>query len=269
MVVSSSRVADLADGSADVGISGAAAEVAAHPLADLRVAGGVSFFKQSNRRHDLTGRAIAALEGIMGKEGALHRMQLRALGQSLDGRHLMAFAGDRKRQACQNTSPVNPERACAAGPLVATLLGAGKIQVFAQGVEQARARIEQEGRHLTIDMERDLHRLRTQHAQSTGAFFHRHHSLLSSSSLPLERRGFMHQETPGGFFPALLATPAPCSAKQLASSHGMRNELYLRLKCLHRAVQCTRFVLTRGQKELCESSSSLQGPANAPRPHWS
>jgi hypothetical protein len=25
----------------------------------------------------------------------------------------------------------------------------------------------------------------------------------------------------------------------------------------------------KGQKELCESSSSLQGPANAPRPHWS
>src|SRR5258708_16260479 len=189
MVVSSSRVADLADGSADVGISGAAAEVAAHPLADLRVAGGVSFFKQSNRRHDLTRRAIAVLEGIMGKEGALHGMQLRALGQSLDGRHLMAFAGDCKRQACQDTSPVNPDRARTTGPLVAPLFGADKIQVFAQGVEQARARIEQERRHLTIDMERDLHRLRTQHAQSMGAFFYRHHSFLSSSSLPEGERG--------------------------------------------------------------------------------
>src|SRR5260370_8397252 len=108
MVVSSSRVADLADGSADVGISGAAAEVAAHPLADLRVAGGVSFFKQSNRRHDLTRRAIAALEGIMGKEGALHGMQLRALGQSLDGLHLMPFAGDSKPQPSQPPPPTNP-----------------------------------------------------------------------------------------------------------------------------------------------------------------
>src|SRR2546421_5119100 len=171
MVVSSSRIADLADGSADVGISGAAAEVAAHPLADLRVAGSVSFFKQSNRRHNLTGRAIAALEGIMGKEGALHGMQLRAFGQSLDGRHLMAFAGDRKRQACQDTSPVDPDRACAAGPLVATLLGADKIQVFAQGVEQACARIEQEGRHLTIDTERDLHRLRARMCKARGLSF--------------------------------------------------------------------------------------------------
>src|SRR4051794_21726907 len=135
MVVSSSRIADLADGSADVGISGAAAEVAAHPLADLLVAGSVSFFKQSDRGHDLTRRAIAALEGIMGKEGVLHGMQLCTLNQSFDGRHLMAFASNCKRQACQDTSPVNPDRACATGPLVATLFGARKIQVFAQGVE--------------------------------------------------------------------------------------------------------------------------------------
>jgi hypothetical protein len=53
------------------------------------------------------------------------------------------------------------------------------------------------------------------------------------------------------------------------TSHGMRNELSLRLKWLHRAVQCTRFVLTRGQQERCESRSSLQGPANTPRPPWS
>src|SRR5258708_7980623 len=41
----------------------------------------------------------------------------------------------------------------------------------------------------------------------------------------------------------------------------------LRLKWLHRPVQCTRFVLTRGQKELCESSSSLRVLAPAPLPH--
>ena len=47
----------------------------------------------------------------------------------------------------------------------------------------------------------------------------------------------------------------------------MCNALYLRLKWLHRPVQCSRFVLTRGEIELCESSSSLQVPVNAPRPH--
>jgi hypothetical protein len=41
-------------------------------------------------------------------------------------------------------------------------------------------------------------------------------------------------------------------------AHGMRNELSLRLKWLHRAVQCSHLVLTRGEIELCESSSSRQ-----------
>ncbi len=49
-------------------------------------------------------------------------------------------------------------------------------------------------------------------------------------------------------------------------AHGMRNELSLGLKGLHRPVQCSRLFLRRGQKELCESSSSRQSPAHAPRP---
>src|SRR5260370_6984345 len=52
-------------------------------------------------------------------------------------------------------------------------------------------------------------------------------------------------------------------------AHGMRIELYLRLKWLHRPVQCSRVFLTRGQNERCESSSSRQGPAHPPRPHCS
>src|SRR5579864_1207107 len=43
----------------------------------------------------------------------------------------------------------------------------------------------------------------------------------------------------------------------------------LRLKCRHRPVQCSRLFLTRGEIELGESSSSRQGPAHAPHPHWS
>ncbi len=42
----------------------------------------------------------------------------------------------------------------------------------------------------------------------------------------------------------------------------MRNELCLRLKCLHRPVQCYRLVRTRGEIELCESRSSRQDPAH-------
>jgi hypothetical protein len=37
----------------------------------------------------------------------------------------------------------------------------------------------------------------------------------------------------------------------LEESHGMRNELDLRLKWLHRPVQSSRLVLTKDQKDLC------------------
>ena len=43
----------------------------------------------------------------------------------------------------------------------------------------------------------------------------------------------------------------------------------LALKWLDIPVQCSRVFLTRSQNERCESSSSRQGPAHAPRPHWS
>ena len=74
------------------GIGGAAADVAAHPLADLGVAqrrrrparSAVTWLGQpaldlgqhADRRADLARRAVAALEAVMLDEGRLHRMQL-------------------------------------------------------------------------------------------------------------------------------------------------------------------------------------------------
>src|SRR5215470_12946437 len=46
----------------------------------------------------------------------------------------------------------------------------------------------------------------------------------------------------------------------LSPTHGMHNELSLRLKWLDIPVQCSRLLLTKGEIELCESSSSHQGP---------
>jgi hypothetical protein len=54
----------------------------------------------------------------------------------------MVFAGDRERQARQDAAPVDPHRARAAGTLVASLLGACEIEMFAQRVEQAYSRLD-------------------------------------------------------------------------------------------------------------------------------
>jgi hypothetical protein len=76
-----------------------------------------------------------------------------------------------------------------------------------------------------------------------------------------------------GVSPNRLASEQPARRKvhwshlfSLPRRPNVRNELSLRLKWLHRPVQCSRLVRTRGEIELCESSSSRQVPVNAPRP---
>src|SRR6476620_5950785 len=66
----------LFHGGHDVRIGGAAADIAAHIFADVVVIAGMALVHAGNRRHDLSGRTVAALEGILVDEGPLHRMQL-------------------------------------------------------------------------------------------------------------------------------------------------------------------------------------------------
>src|SRR5437764_10497992 len=74
------------NGRDDVIVSSAAAQVAAHPFADLLRRAGVALVDAGDAGHDLSGRAIAALEGIALDEGGLQRVELLALRQTLDGR---------------------------------------------------------------------------------------------------------------------------------------------------------------------------------------
>jgi hypothetical protein len=67
----------------------------------------------------------------------------------------MAFAGDGQRQARQDASPIHPDRARAAGALVAALLGAGEVEALAQRVEQADPRLDPHHLSHTIDREAD------------------------------------------------------------------------------------------------------------------
>jgi hypothetical protein len=65
----------------------------------------------------------------------------------------------------------------------------------------------------------------------------------------------------GSGFPKRRMTTAHASRRLLTlhlktcslfrSSHGMRNEMHIWLKWLHRLTQCSRFFLARDQKYLC------------------
>ena len=148
---------DFGDRIDDVGISAAAADVAAHALAQLRgrqlrlrgevgadVArdAGLDLVEHRDRRADLPGRAIAALIAVMLDEGGLHRMQMLRRAQPFDGGDAVALVHHRERQAGIDPPPVDHHRAGAALAVIAALLGAGEMQVLAQRVEQRGPRVE-------------------------------------------------------------------------------------------------------------------------------
>ena len=101
------------------------------------------------RRHDLSRRAVAALEAVVIDECLLHRMErvpgcAGARGEPLDRRDRLALLHHRERQAGQDATAVDVHGARAALPVIAALLGAGDAGVLAQCVEQRDARFEVE-----------------------------------------------------------------------------------------------------------------------------
>src|SRR5579864_7328998 len=74
----------------DLGVRGAAADVPAHPFPHHRLIGRVALRDAGDRRHDLTGGAVSALEGVVVDEGLLHGVKRAAWArESFDGGHVM------------------------------------------------------------------------------------------------------------------------------------------------------------------------------------
>src|SRR5436190_12303003 len=82
----------------DARVGAAAADVAAHALAHIGVARSARLVEERHRRHDLAGRAVAALEAVVIDERLLYRMQTIAVGETFDRRDLAARRGCGKRQ---------------------------------------------------------------------------------------------------------------------------------------------------------------------------
>src|SRR5947209_19086560 len=68
-------VSDRFDGSDNIGIGAAAADIAAHRLPDVVVIWPNRFAQQRRSRHDLSGRAVSTLKSIMLHKCRLNRMQ--------------------------------------------------------------------------------------------------------------------------------------------------------------------------------------------------
>ena len=106
---------------------------------------GMAFGDAGDGGHDLPGRAVAALEGVLLDEGAAACgcSAPFAPGEALDGGDRLAHRC-RQGQAGEHAPAADVHRAGAALALVAALLGAGEAKVLAQGVEQGGARVQRE-----------------------------------------------------------------------------------------------------------------------------
>ncbi len=114
----------------------------------------MAFADAGDRRHDLPGRAIAALERVLLQEGGLHRMERLPLrGQPFDRDDGVPFGLRRERQAGEYAGAVQVHGAGAALSLIAALLGAVEAEMLAQRVEQGDARLERKCMGAPVDAE--------------------------------------------------------------------------------------------------------------------
>src|ERR1700722_920687 len=138
----------------DAVIGAAAAEIAAHPLAQfvvtersrlrLEVRSDVTrhalakLGRHADRRADLTGRAIAALEPVVFDERLLQRMKRARSAEPLDRGDLAAFILHGQSKTGIDPLAVDKDRAGPARPLITPLLRAKKVQMLAQEIKKQR-----------------------------------------------------------------------------------------------------------------------------------
>src|SRR3954467_3491275 len=144
----------------NVVVRSAAAQIAAHPVADFLRRARVALCYTGDAGHDLPGRAIAALESIPLDESGLQSVELVALRQPLDRRNLAPFDKGSERQARFHALAIHRNRAGAALAQATAFLRAGELQVLAQGVEQGGAWIERQLAVVSVDSQHDAQRSR-------------------------------------------------------------------------------------------------------------
>jgi hypothetical protein len=117
-------------------VSGAATEVAHHPLAGLGVRGARVRAKERVGRDQLTRRADAALESAVLDERMLELRKLVPVRQAFDGEDRPSIDEDRGHEARGNHLPVELHRTRAAHADRATFLRPGEPEIVAKEVDE-------------------------------------------------------------------------------------------------------------------------------------
>src|SRR6187549_2264874 len=126
MTSPAARVVDASDRAADADVSSAAAQVAAHPLLELRIrerpgergirrcrAGGAALelVEHADGGTDLARGAIAALEAVLVHERQLQCTSYLVVLRAFDGEDFTAVALRQQCQAGEHPRPVHQDRA--------------------------------------------------------------------------------------------------------------------------------------------------------------
>ena len=111
--------------------------------------------EHADRQHQKARRAEAALQAMMIHEGALHRMQLVAVREPLDGADLLAVGLHGKHQAGAHRLAVDDHGAGAADAVLAADMGAGLPAILADRIGQRAPRLDRDRVLAAVDGERD------------------------------------------------------------------------------------------------------------------
>src|SRR5258708_18365636 len=146
-----------ADGPDDVLVSGAPADLAGYRGADLLVRRvGVVVEQPARGQHDAR-CAETALEAVAAGESLLHRVELAAALQALDGAYPTAVGHGREHCAGLHRHVVEPEDACAAVRCVAPPVRAGQAEIISDEVNEEQSRLDDARVLGPVDVHGDLH----------------------------------------------------------------------------------------------------------------
>jgi hypothetical protein len=142
----------------DSWISAAPADVAAHALADfvarqldraratqIRNETGLPVFgfaQKADRRTDLTGRAVAALETVVFDECGLQRMETPGRRKPFNGGNVFSVERHCESQTAIDADTLNEDCAGAALTAVTAFLGPSKAKVLSKKIEERKAGID-------------------------------------------------------------------------------------------------------------------------------
>src|SRR6266516_568982 len=156
----------------DVRIGSTPAEIAAHALPNLVVVelhmigaqigtyctrpASLGLAQHSDRRADLSGRTVAALERVVCDERLLERVQVLTICQPLDSDDLDILMRDGEREAAVGTPTIKQDGTGSALTVVAAFLGTSESETFAQQVQERRPGIDEKLMYCSIHLKGDL-----------------------------------------------------------------------------------------------------------------